>query len=115
MTDWDNPLPELQGLTEPKRYELVQAAKKRMYSESLGYLRVLAFGALMVGVVLVFILGVRIFSDSVWVYSFTVTVGILLQIFVFTRWSHARLRRMLRVMIDERNQADRQMTQKGPQ
>ena len=115
MTDWDNTWPELQGLTELERYELVQAAKKRMYAELLGDLRVLAFGALMVGLVLVFILGVRMFSDSVWVYAFTVTVVILLQIFVFTRWYQARLRRMLCVIIDEKNQTDGQITQKDSQ
>ncbi len=105
MTDWDNPWPELQGLTELERYELVQAAKKRIYAEPLGYVRVLAVGALMVGLVLVVILVVRMFSDSVWSYALSSMVGLFLAMQIFDRWYHARLRRAVRVIIDDKNRA----------
>lgn len=102
MTDWDRPWPELEGLSELERYHLMRAAKKRMYLDLNGYVIVLAYGIAAVGLALAIQLVPRLFSPSMWVDVLFWTIGLFVAIYVFDRLYYHRLRRMLRVVVDER-------------
>ncbi|TVS13276.1 MAG: hypothetical protein EA419_02225 [Wenzhouxiangella sp.] len=103
MMEWEKKWPELEGLSDLERYHLFRAAKKRLFSKLNGYVSVLSYGLVAVGLAVAIHQGARfLLGASFWVNGLSFLIGLFLAIYSFDCLYSNRLRRVVRVILEER-------------
>ncbi|MGY6554222.1 MAG: hypothetical protein ACXIUM_06835 [Wenzhouxiangella sp.] len=103
MMDWEKKWPELEGLSDLERFDLLRAAKKRMYSNLTGAFSLLIYFLAAVGLGVATTQLPRLFLDgTLWLEVLFWIIGIFLAIYLFERLYSNRLRRAVGVIHTER-------------
>lgn len=101
--DGEKKWPELEGLSDLERFDLLRAAKKRMYSNLTGAFSLLIYCLAAVGLGVATTQLPRLFLDgTLWLEVLFWVIGISLAIYIFDRLYSNRLRRTVRVILKER-------------
>jgi len=106
MMEWERPWPELEGLSELKRYHLVRKARKHFLSRPKGFLIATACFVAAVGLALTIQQLARLLlGSSIWVHSISFMTGLFIAMHLHAFWYENHLRRMVRRILQEQENA----------
>ena len=106
MKEWERPWPELEGLSELKRYHLVRQARKKFLSRPKGLLMATACFIAAIALALTIPQLARFFlGSSIWVYSISFMTGLFIAMHLYSSWYEKRLRGIVRRILQEQTNA----------